>query len=41
MKIYWKKIFLKNLTMAQSKGDKEVLNNQKNLDEQQGRLMEK
>ena len=37
------KIFLKNLllTMAQSKCDKGVLNNQENLDEQHGRLMEK
>ena len=36
------KIFLKNpLTMAQSKGDKGVLNNEENLDEQHGRLMEK
>ena len=37
------KIFLENLllTMAQSKGDKEVLHNQENLDEQHGRLMEK
>ena len=37
------KIFLENLllSMAQSKGDKEVLHNQENLDEQHGRLMEK
>ena len=37
------KIFLKNLllTMAQSEGVKGLLNNQENLGEQQGRLMEK
>ena len=37
------KIFLNNLllTMTQSKGDKGVLNNQENLNEHQGRLMEK
>ena len=37
------KICLKNLllTMAQSEGVKGLLNNQENLGEQQGRLMEK
>ena len=36
------KIFLKNLlTMTQSEGVKGLLNNQENLGEQQGRLMEK